>query len=98
MPAIAGMSSGTAPFLGFLILMAGLGNITAGILLLVNKRARTKWAPVTLLSTAGAALLLAVIGLTIDYYGTVPLVTLVPLVTPIAVLLGIGLAKEKRPV
>lgn len=94
-PAIAGMGSGET-FPAFLILLAALGNITAGILLLVKQRARSKWAPVTLLSTAGASLVLSLMGLAVDYYGPVLLVTVLPLTIPIGVLLGLGLAKEKR--
>jgi hypothetical protein len=94
-PAIAGMGSGET-FPDFLILLAALGNITAGILLLVKQRARSKWAPITLLSTAGASLLLSLMGLAVDYYGPVLLVTVLPLTIPIGVLLGLGLAKEKR--
>jgi hypothetical protein len=95
-PAIAGFSSSSGAFLAFLVLLAGLANITAGILLLINQRGRAKWAPVTLLSTSGAAVLLSLIGLAVDYYGPVLLVTVLPLALPIGILLGLSLAREKR--
>ncbi|RAX45731.1 hypothetical protein DQ354_07525 [Arthrobacter sp. AQ5-06] len=96
-PAIAGFSSsdGTV-FIAFLILLSGLGNITAGILLLANQRSRTKWAPVTLLSTVGFVLLLSFIGLAVDYYGGALLTTVLILALPICILLGLGLSREKR--
>lgn len=95
-PAIAGLRSSDIAFMGLLILLAALGNITCGILLLANQRSRTKWAPVTSMSTAGFALLLGFIGLTIDYYGGPLLVISMLLAAPVLILMGIGLSRENR--
>lgn len=96
LPAIAGARSSGIAFMALLILLAALGNITSGILLLAHQRHRTKWAPVTSISTAGFALLLGFIGLTIDYYGGALLVISMLLAAPVLILLGIGLARENR--
>ncbi|MDR6416982.1 hypothetical protein [Pseudarthrobacter sulfonivorans] len=82
--------------MALLILLAALGNITSGILLLANQRNRTRWAPVTSMSTAGFVLLLGFMGLMIDYYGGALLVISLLLAGPVLILLGIGLAREKR--
>ena len=95
-PSIAGFRSSSLAFIALLILLAALGNITSGILLLANQRSRTKWAPVTSISTAGFALLLGFIGLTIDYYGGTLLLISLLLAAPVLILLGIGLARERR--
>jgi hypothetical protein len=84
--------------MAFLILLAGLGNITAGILLLANQRSRTKGPTVTSLSTAGFALLLGFIGLAVEYYGGALFVTALLLSAPVLIIMGIGLSREKRGV
>ncbi|WP_426986254.1 hypothetical protein [Pseudarthrobacter sp. Y6] len=96
-PSIAGFNNGSSTaFMAFLILLAALGNITAGILLLVSQRNRTKGAPATSLSTAGFALLLGFIGLVVEYYGAALFVTSLILAAPILIVMGIGLSREKR--
>lgn len=95
-PSIAGFSEGSATFMAFLILVAALGNITAGIVLLANQRGRGQGSPITSLSFAGFALLLGFIGLAVDYYGAALLVTTLLLATPVLIVLGIGLSREKR--
>jgi hypothetical protein len=96
-PSIAGFASGSSTsFMAFLILIAALGNITAGIVLLANQRGRTRGAPITSLSLAGFALLLGFIGLGVEYYGAALLVSSLLLATPILIVMGIGLSREKR--
>ncbi|MET4144233.1 hypothetical protein [Arthrobacter sp. UYCo732] len=98
LPSLAGLVAGPgdAKFLGFLVLLASLGNITSGILLLINQRNRSKWAPVTSLSTAGFALFLGFVGLMHDYYGVTLFIFSLLLAAPVLILLGIGLALDKK--
>ena len=96
LPAVAGFRSSGIALLALVILLAALGNMASGILLLANQRNRARWAPVTSMSTAGFALLLGFIGLSVDYYGGALLVISVLLAVPVLILLGIGLAREKR--
>ena len=95
-PSIAGFSEGSTGFMAFLILVAAIGNITAGIVLLANQRGRSQGPPITSLSFAGFALLLGVIGLAVEYYGAALLVTTLLLAAPVLIVLGIGLSREKR--
>lgn len=95
-PSIAGFSEGSTGFMAFLILVAALGNVTAGIVLLANQRGRSQGSPITSLSFAGFALLLGFIGLAVDYYGAALLVTTLLLAAPVLIVLGIGLSREKR--
>lgn len=95
-PSIAGFSEGSAAFMAFLILVAALGNITAGIVLLANQRGRSQGSPITSLSFAGFALLLGFIGLVVEYYGAALLVTTLLLASPVLIVMGIGLSREKR--
>ena len=95
-PSIAGFSEGSTGFMAFLILVAALGNITAGIVLLANQRGRSQGPPITSLSFAGFALLLGFIGLAVEYYGAALLVTTLLLAAPVLIVLGIGLSREKR--
>ncbi len=96
-PAIAGFSggSGTA-FMAFLILVAALGNITAGIVLLANQRGRSQGSPITTLSFAGFAMLLGLIGLAVAYFGPALFVSALLLATPVLIVMGIGLSRERR--
>jgi hypothetical protein len=96
-PSIAGFNhdSGTV-FLAFLILIAALGNITAGIVLLAYQRGRSQGAPITSLSFAGFALLLGFIGLAVPYFGAALFVTTLILAAPVLIVMGLGLAKERR--
>ena len=92
-----GNSSSTA-FMGLLVLIAALGSVTAGILLLVNQRGHGLGAPVTSLSFAGLALLLGFIGLAMPYFGMALFVSALILATPVVILMSIGLAKERRSI
>lgn len=98
-PGIAGFAdfaNDDGVLLTSLILAAGLGNITAGITLLVTQRSRTKWAPLTAIGLAAISILLGIIGMTIEFY-TVGLFSIVLILAfPVLVVMGIGLAKEKR--
>lgn len=97
LPSIAGFGlGGGAAFMGFLALVAALGNIAAGIVLLAHQRNRTQGAPVTSLSFAGLALLLGLIGLSVPYIGGALFVFALVLATPVLIVMGLGLAKEKR--
>lgn len=95
-PAIAGFGSASTAFIAFLILLPAFGNITAGIVLLANQRGRTQGLPITSLSFAGLALLFALVSMAAPYYGTAVLVSTLLLATPILIVMGIGLSREKR--
>jgi hypothetical protein len=96
-PSIAGFSAGrSTAFMAFLILVAALGNITCGIVLLANHRGRSQGAPVTSLSFAGFALLLGLIGLAVAYFGPALFVSALLLATPVLIVMGIGLSRERR--
>jgi hypothetical protein len=96
-PAIAGFQrTGGTVFMAFLVLVAALGNITAGIILLANQRGRRQGPPATSLSFAGLAILFAVLGLAFPYLGVPLFVSSLFLAAPILVVMGIGLAKEKQ--
>lgn len=95
-PSIAGFSEGGVGFMSLLILVAALGNITAGIVLLANQRNRNQGPPITSLSFAGLALLLGIIGLAVTYFGVALLVTTLLLAAPVLIVLGLGLSREKR--
>jgi hypothetical protein len=93
-PAIAGFKGFV--FMGFLLLIAATGNLASGIVLLAKQRGRQQGAPVTVLSFAGFALLLALIGLAIPYFGATLFVFTFLLSVPLLIVLGLGLAREKR--
>jgi hypothetical protein len=96
-PSIAGFSEGSSTaFMAFLILVAALGNITAGIVLLANQRGRSQGSPITSLSFAGFALLLGFIGLAVEYFGGALLASTLVLAAPVLIILGIGLSREKQ--
>lgn len=96
-PSIAGFQNGGGDaFMAFFILVAALGNITAGIVLLANQRQRGRRAPVASLGFAGLAMVLGLIGLAVPYYGPALLVSAVVLAAPVLIVMGIGLDKEKH--
>ena len=96
-PSIAGFSAGGGTaFMAFLILVAALGNITAGLVLLSNQRSRSHGSPITSLSFAGFALLLGLIGLALPYFGAALFLTSLLLATPVFIVMGLGLSREKR--
>jgi hypothetical protein len=95
-PAIAGSGGDSPAFMAFLVLIAALGNITAGIVLLANQRGRAPGPLVTSLTLAGFALLLGFGGLAITFYGATLLLFTLLLAAPILIILGIGLSREKR--
>ena len=82
--------------MSFLVLVAALGNVTAGIVLLANQRSRNQGQPITSLSLAGFAVLLGLIGLTVPIFGAALLVTSLLLAAPVLIVMGIGLSREKR--
>jgi hypothetical protein len=84
------------PFLGFLYLVVFLGNMVSGILLLIKHRKRAPALPITSLTFAGVAALLSVIAVMVSFYGAVMPVLTLPLVVPVLIIMGLGLAKEKR--
>ncbi|XAS62573.1 hypothetical protein ACOM2C_03500 [Pseudarthrobacter sp. So.54] len=97
MPSIAGFSNGSSTaFMAFLVLVAALGNLTAGIILLANQRGRGPGAPITSLSFAGFALLLGLIGLAVSYFGAALFLSSLILAAPVLIVMGIGLSREKR--
>lgn len=93
MPMVFGFSTGL-PFMGMLFFVAFVGNITAGIILLVKHRGTTPGAPITALASAGFAGLLSLISIGL-YDSMTPIVAL-PMAAAIGVVMGIGLAKERR--
>lgn len=76
--------------------IAALVNLTSGILLLVNHRGRGRGAPVTVLAAAALPLLLTAIGVIGEAAFQGVLVMSSVLAIPVFVVMGIGLAKEKR--
>ncbi|WP_146187383.1 hypothetical protein [Arthrobacter sp. HMWF013] len=83
--------------MAFLLFLMALGNLTAGILLLLKRGAQTQWAPVSLLSTAAGAIMLALIGAMLEVFNLALFMCALPLAIPIGILLGMELAKQKRP-
>lgn len=96
LPALAMLEVTHVGFMGLLMFLTALGNITVGILILVKFGARTKWAPVTLLSTSATAVMLGIIGPFLDLFNLALLFVSLPLAIPIGLLLGSELAKQKR--
>ncbi|WP_461189348.1 hypothetical protein [Arthrobacter sp. Z4-13] len=84
---------GSNAIAGLLLLVAALGNITTGIVLLASQRGRTRGAPITSISFAGFALLAAL--LAVPFLGGAVLFFVVLLAVPVSILLGLGLAREK---
>lgn len=78
------------------ILVAALGNVAAGIVLLANQRRRSQRAPVAAPVFAGLAMLLGMIGVAVPYYGPALSVSALALAAPVLIVMGIGLAKERR--
>lgn len=96
-PSIAGSQNGGGDaFMAFFILAAALGNLAAGIVLLAKHRRRGQRAPMASLGFAGLAMVLGLVGMAIPYYGAALLVSAVALAAPVLVVMGIGLAKERR--
>lgn len=96
-PSIAGSQNGGGDaFMAYFLLVAALGNITAGIILLANQRRRGRRAPMTSLGFAGLAMVLGLIGMAVPYYGPALLVSAVALAAPVLLVMGIGLSKERR--
>lgn len=83
------------PFMGLLFLVGLFGNVTAGIILLAKHRSRTPGAAVTTLAFAGFAVLLSLLAAA-GLYGTAMTVLTLPLAAPTLVVMGLGLAKERR--
>jgi hypothetical protein len=84
--------------MAFLVLVAALGNITAGIVLLANQRGRSRGPVITSLAFAGFAVLLGFIGLAVTFFGGALLVSTLLFGGPILIILGIGLSREKQGV
>jgi hypothetical protein len=79
---------------GLLLLVAALGNVTTGIVLLASQRERTHGAPITSISFAGFALLAAL--LAVPFLSGAVLFFTVLLAAPVIILLGLELARVKR--
>lgn len=79
---------------GLLLLVAALGSITTGIVLLASQRSRTRGAPITTITFAGFALLAAL--LAVPFLGGAVLFFGVLLAAPVVILLSLGLAREKN--
>lgn len=97
LPALVMLEASHFAFMAFLLFLMALGNLTAGILLLLKLGAQTQWAPVSLLSTAAGATLLAMVGAMLEVFNLALFMCALPLAIPIGILLGLELAKQKRP-
>jgi hypothetical protein len=89
---MAGFASNV--FAGLLLLVAALGNVTTGIVLLASQRGRSRGAPITSITFAGFALMVAL--LAVPFLGGAVLFFAVLLASPVIILLGLGLAREKN--
>ncbi|UKA76445.1 hypothetical protein [Arthrobacter sp. FW306-07-I] len=89
---IAGFGSNAIA--GFLLLVAALGNVTTGIVLLASQRSRTRGVPITTITFAGFALLVSL--LAVPFLGGAVLFFGVLLAAPVVILLSLGLAREKN--
>lgn len=69
-----------------------IGNVTTGIVVLASQRERTRGAPITSVSFAGFALLAALLAM--PFLGGAVFLFVVVLAAPVAILLGMGLARE----
>lgn len=83
-------------FVALLFLIAALGNITSGILLLVMQSGQGRGAPITAISFAGFALLASLVSTSVPYYGAAPLLIDIILATPVIVLMSLGLSREAK--
>ncbi|MEW1820397.1 hypothetical protein AB0323_06320 [Arthrobacter sp. NPDC080031] len=88
MSSMIGISLGTA-FASFLTLLVAVFTIAAGIVLLAKQRERQRWVPITLLSLAGAGLLLSLAS-------PGQFVITFILSAPIFIVMGIGLWRETQ--
>lgn len=79
---------------GLLLLIAALGNIASGIVLLAMQRGKTRGAPITAISFAGFALLAGLMA--IPFVGGAILFFTVLLATPLLVVMGLGLSREMK--
>ncbi|HEX9227667.1 MAG TPA: hypothetical protein VF885_13600 [Arthrobacter sp.] len=79
-----------------LTIAAGLGNLISGIVLLVQHRSRRGSAPKAVLAFAALPLLPALISIIGEVGAPILSVVSVVLAVPLFVVMGIGLAKEKR--
>jgi hypothetical protein len=79
---------------GLLLLIAALGNIAAGIVLLAMQRGKTRGAPITSISFAGFALLASLMA--VPFAGGAILFFTVILATPVLVVMGMGLPREMK--
>lgn len=76
--------------------LLGLGLLASGIILLVKSRDRKGIVPFVILGLTAATAIVAVTSTIRQLYGPGPTVVTVLLCLPIFILLGIGIAKEKR--
>jgi hypothetical protein len=90
----SGAGFGANSIAGLLLLIAALGNITSGIVLLTMQRGKTRGAPITSISFAGFALLAALMA--VPFIGGAVLLFAVILATPVLVVMGMGLSREMR--
>lgn len=90
----SGAGFGANSIAGLLLLIAALGNITSGIVLLTMQRGKTRGAPITSISFAGFALLAALMA--VPFIGGAVLLFAVIMATPVLVVMGMGLSREMR--
>lgn len=90
----SGAGFGANSIAGLLLLIAALGNITSGIVLLTMQRVKTRGAPITSISFAGFALLAAIMA--VPFIGGAVLFFAVIMATPVLVIMGLGLSREMK--
>jgi hypothetical protein len=90
-------SSGLVTLMSLLFLVAALGNLTSGIVLLAKNRSRLRAAPVTVLTFAALPLLLGLAGFFGGYtYSILVVASSLIFSVPVFIVMGIGLSREKR--
>jgi MFS family permease len=82
--------------IAILALVAALGNLTSGIVLLAKHRGRRRAAPVAVLSIAAFPVLLGLAGFLDGVSYAILLIISAVLSIPLFIIMGIGLAREKR--
>lgn len=89
-------SSAAGAFAAVLTIVAGLGNLISGVVLLVQHRGRRRAVPLTVLAFAALPLLPAIISIVAEVGAPVLLIISLVIAVPLFIVMSIGLAKENR--
>ncbi|TQJ66570.1 hypothetical protein FBY31_0605 [Arthrobacter sp. SLBN-100] len=95
-PALVMLEDKHLGFMSFLIFLAALGNIVGGVMMLLKLGTQTRWAPVTLLIAAVAAVMLGIIGPLFLLFNLALLMVSLALAIPIGILILPELAEQRR--